>query len=184
MASHRMVAALGALTLLTWLSGCGWYTNVPAQLHVASIDPSTVSVVFNGTNPPQFTNPTVTLAGEPGSIGADLSDAAISYTDPSKTGNASAITALNMPGQGIGLRVEAAYLKSYGTTGNTSTNPEFVAGTGKAVLPIVNQRVLDYAKQGDPKPGSVTAYVVLKGLDDAHLPAQVAFFVPVVFSGQ
>lgn len=180
MATLRLAPVLGTLVVLTGLAGCGAYTNVPAQVHVTHIEPATVGVVFSGTNPPQFTNPTVTITGEPGSIGTNLWKANIAY----KVGTETAEKAMFLTDSAISLRVEPSMLKSYGTSGNSSTAPEFVLGSGKAVMPVVNQKILDYAKSTDPKPGSLNAIVTLTGGDDALWPTNVTFQIPIVFSGQ
>lgn len=169
-----------SLPLLLALSGCGWYTNVPAQIRVQNVEPATVGVAFSN-NVGQFTNPTVTAIGEYGSIGVTYYKATITYHDSSSA--RSKIDALSN-NTNINLRVEPSFLKTYPTSGQTTTQPsEFIAGSGKAVLPIVNEAVLSYATSTNPKPGTITAYVVLDGTDDAKFPAQLNFYVPITFAG-
>ncbi|MNX88006.1 hypothetical protein D3C86_1199610 [compost metagenome] len=170
-----MLKRIGAVALVMGLAGCGWYTNVPAQISVQSVEPGTVGVVFNGNSPPAFTNPTVTATGEHGSIGATYTQAQLTYFD----GAGKAITELDAKGVYLNLRVAPASLTPY--TSDTSKDRTFTQGTGKAMLPIVNQKVLEYATSN--KPGTITAQVVLVGLDDAQFGSTLRVNVPIVFSG-
>jgi hypothetical protein len=156
-------------TLPLLLASCGWYTNVPAQIHVQSIVPATVGVVVTGANS-TFTNPTVTAVGEYGSIGATYTVCNVTYAD--QTGHAISNLSTNLA---INLRVEGATLASY-------PKGAPVQGTGNAVLPIVNKAVLDYYSTN--KPGALTATVGLSGTDDAHYPVSLTTNVPISFSGQ
>ncbi|MBO9541312.1 hypothetical protein J7643_12045 [bacterium] len=166
---------IGAVALVLGLAGCGWYTNVPAQISVQSVEPGTVGVVFNGSSPPAFTNPTVTAIGEQGSLGATYTHAAITYFDSSST----PIKELDAKDVFLNLRVAPASLTPY--TSDASKERTFTQGTGKTVLPIVNQKVLDYGTSN--KPGTLTAQVVLTGLDDAQFGTILKINVPIVFSG-
>ncbi|MNY46504.1 hypothetical protein D3C86_1816880 [compost metagenome] len=49
------------------------------------------------------------------------------------------------------------------------------------MLPVVNQKVLEYASSN--KPGTITATVELSGLDDAKFNTVLNVNVPIVFSG-
>lgn len=165
-----------SVLLASGLSSCGWYTNVPAQVHVQNVDPGTVSIVYNGATT-TFTNPTVSAISEPGSIGVTYSDAKINYIGAD---GKSALTA----DMGINLRVEASVPTSTpnnasgGQTGGTTV----VATIGKSVFPIVNSQVLGYGKSNNN--GSLSAQVTMTGIDDAHFPSTLVFYVPIVFSGQ
>lgn len=171
----------GGVALLLGLAGCGWYTNVPAQIRVQNVEPATVGVVF-ANNVGQFTNPTITAMGEQGSIGVTYHTATIAYYE-SSTATKNKIDGLSA-NTNINMRVEGSFLKSYPTAGQGATQPnEFVVGSGKAVLPIVNQAVLSYATSTSPKPGTITAYVVLDGTDDAKYPTQLKFYIPITFAG-
>ncbi len=162
---------IGILAVLAALSGCGWYTNVPAQLSVTNIEPATVQVTIEGSKA-TFTNPTVTVQGQNGSLGATFGRADIKYDGDSGIGNKS---------MAMSLRVEPTYLKKYPRESLTNTQDlEFVAGTGKAVLPIVDQSVVDALKAKR----SVTATVTLMGLDDANYPTSLTLYVPIVSTGQ
>lgn len=170
-----MFKRIGAVALLVGLAGCGWYTNVPAQISVQGVEPGTVGVVFTSSGAPAFTNPTITAIGEQGSIGATYTQASLTYFD----GAGKAISELEAKGVFLNLRVEPSSLTPYSGTGTTDRT--FKQGTGKAMLPVVNQKVLDYAKAN--KPGPVTAQVSMLGQDDAKFPAALNVYVPIVFSG-
>lgn len=162
---------IGIVAACAALSGCGWYTNVPAQVGVVNIEPATVQVALEGSKA-TFTNPTVTLQGQYGSVGTTFGRADISYDKDSGIGNKS---------MAMSLRVEPTYLKKYPketTAGNTDL--EFTAGSGKALLPVVDQSVVDALKTKR----SITATVTLVGLDDASFPTSVTLYVPIVSTGQ
>lgn len=160
---------IGILAVFAGLSGCGWYTNVPAQVSVVSIEPSTVQVAIEGAKV-AFTNPTVTVQGQNGSIGTTFGRADISY-------GSSGIATRNLA---LSLRVEPTYLKKYPSESATTKDVEFMAGTGKAILPLVDQDVVDALKTKR----SVTATVVLRGRDDANFLSNLTIYVPIVSTGQ
>lgn len=161
---------IGILAVFAALSGCGWYTNVPAQVSVVNIEPATVQVTLEGAKA-TFTNPTVTLQGQYGSLGTTFGRADVSYDKDSGIGTKS---------MAMSLRIEPTYLKKYPTETSTTKDVEFVAGGGKAVLPLVDQSVVDALKTKR----SVTATVTLMGLDDANYPTNVTLYVPIVSTGQ
>ncbi|HEY9856469.1 MAG TPA: hypothetical protein V6D05_12080 [Stenomitos sp.] len=161
---------IGIIAVVAALSGCGWYTNVPAQVSVVNIEPATVQVAIEGTKV-TFTNPTVTVQGQNGSIGTTFGTATVSYDKDS--GIASKSMAMS-------LRVEPTYLKKYPTESSTTTDVEFTPGSGKALLPVVDQSVVDALKTKR----SITATVTLLGLDDAQFPTSVTLYVPIVSTGQ
>lgn len=159
---------IGILAVFAALSGCGWYTNVPAQLSVLSVEPSTVHVAIEGAKV-TFTNPTVTVQGQNGSVGALFTQANVTYGDavPKKT-------------MYLNLRVEPTYLKKYPSESATTKEVEFTPGSGKVMLPIIDQDVIDAGKTKR----SITAAVKLIGLDDARIPSELDVYVPIVFTGQ
>lgn len=166
---------IGAVALLVGLAGCGWYTNVPAQISVQGVEPGTVGVVFPSSGPPTFTNPTLTAIGEQGSIGATYTQAQLAYFDSA----GKAISDLEAKGVFLNLRVAPASLTPY--TSDSTKDRTFTQGTGKAMMPVVSQKVLDYAKAN--KPGPITAQVLLIGKDDAKFDTTLNVYVPIVFSG-
>lgn len=161
---------IGILAAFAVLTGCGWYTNVPAQLSVVSIEPATVQVAIEGSKV-TFTNPTVTVQGQNGSIGATFGQANVTYSEGSGIGKKSLA---------MSLRVEPTYLKKYPTETSTSKEVEFTPGTGKGLLPIVDQAVVDALKTTR----SMTATVTLVGVDDANYPTSLTLYVPITSTGQ
>lgn len=164
---------IGILAAFAALTGCGWYTNVPAQISVASVEPATVLVTIEGAKA-SFTNPTVTLKGQNGSIGATYTKADVVY----KVGAESA--GIANKSMYINLRVDPTYLKKYPAETSTTKEVEFTPGSGQAVLPIIDQDVIDAGKSKR----SMTAIVTLTGGDDANFGTSLPIYVPIVFTGQ
>jgi hypothetical protein len=170
-----MLKKIGAIALLLGLAGCGWYTNVPAQISVQGVEPGTVGVAFDTSGSPTFTNPTITAIGEQGSIGATYVKAEVTYFDSANK----AISELDAKGVFLSLRVSPASLTPYSS--DPTKDRTFTQGIGKTVLPIVSQKVLDYAKTN--KPGTIYAHVLMIGEDDAKFGTTLNAYVPIVFSG-
>ena len=179
------------------IAGCGWYTNVPAMIHVKSVEPATVTVEFKTNKADQavtatYTNPTITLEGQPGSIGATYKDMRIAYYDRAVSKEPD----LNKPMAEVAGGQEA-YLKAFVRV-EPSTQREdpskgyiemagmsekrLISGTAKFVAPIITNEILSL---GDPKATTrkslIFARIVLTGEDDAKWQAVKEIFIPITF---
>ncbi len=175
------------LGLMAPLAGCGWYTNVPAQIHVKSIQPSAVTVSYaepgagaKATYAATVGDAVLTLSGDPGSIGASYRSASVSYYAP---GNENAVFERTFP---IDLRVESSVYredprKDELGTGNW-TDGKLIIGTGQVSLPmLVDRAVLDYGFGRTS--GMLYALIRFTGEDDAKFPQNLEVSVPIVFTG-
>ena len=174
-----VLASVCVLPGALW-SGCTTvpFSNPAAQLRVQTMDPSTITVTFKGTDPASFTQPTATLTTEPGSIGASFKIAKVSY-------RRSGAAISNVPDLTLSVagRVEASPLAAVpvgGQPGN-STNTAVVAGKGTFVLPVITGELLIAAKA--QQIGSCVAIISLEGEDDAKFPVSIASQVTIVFVG-
>jgi hypothetical protein len=172
--------SLAIPVMVAVLSGCTNvpYSNPPAQIRVQTMEPSTVTVTFKGTDPATFTQPTATLTSEPGSIGANFKVAKVSYR---RAG--AAINGLADGNFSVAGRVEASPLATVpvgGQPGNT-TNTTVTPGKGTFVLPVITGELLTQAKA--QQLGSCVVVITLEGEDDSRFPVSVATQITVVFVG-
>lgn len=182
----RLLVSLAALSSL---SACGMFTNVPAQIFVASVKPASLSYQkadADGFREVKIEAPEVTIQGEPGSIGATLTTMAVRYYKPDgKTAlDASKVSAVN------------TFLTIHVPTSNFPSavggNPMDVTQTGKMVnvgsvttqVPVVNRHIEDYGKDlGEYANATLTAEVKWTGTDDAGFSVELLFHVPITFHG-
>ena len=175
------------LGLMAPLTSCGWYTNVPAQIQVKSIQPSAVTVTYaepgasaKATYTATVGDAILTLSGQPGSIGVNFRNAAVSYYAP---GTEQAVFERSFP---IDLRVEASVYREdprkdeLGT--GTWEDGKLIIGTGQLSLPmLVDRAVLDY---GFGRTSSMLyALIRFTGEDDAKFPQNLEVSIPIVFTG-
>ncbi len=197
----RMWILGGALAL--GLPGCGWYTNVPAAINVINIEPSTVAVEYLLSKPDgtikgitaKYTNPTVTMAGQPGSIGATFKNMGIAYYSP----GAGVCCGNIIPDINAGkelrmkafVRVDSSAMREDYEKGYQEMDPaEFqkkrlTIGQSKFVVPVVTNDVLALAAPAPGKgtrPTIIYAQVILEGEDDARWPYTKELFIPITFS--
>ena len=159
------------LLLLLFITGCGPYTNFPAQIRVKSLDPSSAVVSFQreavGISVQQINNPVLTLQADPGSIGATYTVARILYSDGA--GQRIAILGKEL---GVTIRVPpSTFIDAQG---------KVVLGVGSSTLPIVNKEVVAFAV-GNSGIGALVADITLEGTDDAKWPADLTLSVPILF---
>jgi hypothetical protein len=204
----RAIAGFGALALLA-TAGCGWYTNLPAQLDVISIEPAVVAVEYVRTKPEsplqgitaKYTQPTVTFAGQPGSIGVTFRKIGITYYRPgsgSEPGDCTAtkcgdvIADINS-GKELRLmefvRVDTSAMREDYEKGYQEMDPaEFskkrlIIGQGKAQVPIINNEVLTLAvPTKTTRPSMIYAKVIFEGEDDAKWPYTKEVNIPITFA--
>lgn len=182
----RTVIAAAA-TLLS-LAGCGWYTNLPAQITVQSVKPGRVTyepVDTRGIREIKVDTPVVTLQGEPGSIGASFSKMTIQYF----LSNEAPSTKLPTQKVGFGFRVDSSV---YPTQPNAARIGQAEVGTaidvGKRELefPVITRHVEQWGLETVAPEGNaavVTATCTCVGVDDANLDISLVVQIPIYFSG-
>lgn len=182
-----------AAAVLT-LASCGMYTNVPAQVFVASVKPASLSYQkpdADGFREIKIESPEVTLRGEPGSIGATFSQMRISYykTDSNSNGLPSQVGNGDVAAVNTFLTI---HVPSSNFPSDPSGNPMDVTQTGQMIqvgsvttqVPVVTRHVEDYGMNlTNYANAALTAEVVWTGTDDAGFPTEVRFHVPITFHG-
>lgn len=178
----RLLGMGFALSLMVSAPGCGWYTNVPAQIHARSV-PSVIVTYEPGSGTPYkatVNDAVMTLAGQPGSIGASFRNVNVSYYKP---GSDDPVFERSFP---IDLRVEPSIYredprKDELGTGNWREG-KLIIGTGSLPLAmLVDRAVMDF---GYTKANSqLYALLTFTGEDDAKFPARYEVSVPIVFAG-
>ena len=190
----RLLGMSLVLGLMAPLAGCGWYTNVPAQIHIKSVSPSAITVNYKepaagakALYEATISDAVLTLAGDPGSIGATFYSVNVKFTDgTSGNGQPGAATGLTEQAIDMSFRVEPSVFredprKDELGTGNWEEG-KLIIGTGQMSLgAVVNRQVLDYGFKRTSN--VVTALVTLSGYDDAKFPATVTVNVPITFTG-
>lgn len=192
----RVLLVSGAAAALG-MAGCGWYTNVPAMIHVKSVVPATVTVEFtkNKTDnvvTAKYTQPEITLESQPGSIGATFKDMRIAYYDAS-AGTPPSVASPSLDifsGKELYLkafvRVEPSTMHEDPSKGYLEMkdipDKRLIIGSGKFVAPVINNHVLE---QGDPgkatRKNLIFCRIVLEGEDDAKWPYSKEVFIPISF---
>jgi hypothetical protein len=178
-----IVAAVAALP------GCGYYTNVPAQIVVADVKPATL-VYGEGTtaNSIKIDSPEVTLRTDAGSIGATFNSMYVQYYNI----NRAPIGQNDLPQLQLGMtvRVEGSqYSSNPLDPANAITQSEqgqkVWIGRTTVPLPIVTRHVEQYGGRttNDGNQAAIWAMVTMKGVDDANFDATLIFYVPITFSG-
>jgi hypothetical protein len=178
-----IIAAVAALP------GCGYFTNVPAQIVVAEVKPATL-VYGEGTtgNTIKIDSPEATLRTDAGSIGATFNSIYVQYYDINRAPIAT--TKLPQLQLGMTVRVEGS---QYSSNPLDPANAITQAEQGQKVwfgrttvpLPIVTRHVEQYG--GDTtstgNQAGIWAMVTMKGVDDANFDTSLIFYVPIMFSG-
>ncbi len=190
----RLLGMTLALGLLAPLSACGWYTNVPAQIHVKSVAPSSITVTYKepGSGAKAIYDATIsdavlTLAGDPGSIGATFYSVDVKFTDGT-AGNGEPVEASGLTKQVIdmSLRVEPSVFREDPRKDELNDakweEGKLIIGTGQMSLAaVVNRQVLDFGFKRTSN--VVNAQITLSGYDDAKFPTSLTVNVPIVFTG-
>lgn len=156
------------------LAGCGLYTNIPAQIKIASasdagLKASVTYTVDQNRISAEVKNPTLVLEGEPGSIGVTYDTINIEYLPPSLNLNPRVIRITGS------LRVPSSH--QFDKDGNV------IVGKGQIELPVISSHVVEL---GNPLSQSrinsqISAKVTLEGVDDAGWPASLDVYVPINF---
>lgn len=167
-----------ATSLLLMTAACGPYTNVPAQIHVKSIEPSSVTVTYkteNNSLTSTFTNPTISFVGEPGSIGATFNRALITYFYVD--GEAKSVSSLVPQDLDIHIDVGTSNYK------DPDDSKKIQLGTGSWLAPIVNRAITDYGADRSSPAKVLTAEIALEGRDYAWFPIYKTISIPINFVG-
>jgi hypothetical protein len=181
----RLLGMTLALGLLAPLSACGWYTNVPAQIHARPVNSLIVTYEEPGAGAKATYKATVsesvlTLAGQPGSIGASFRNVTIRYYTP---GGKDPVFERSFP---IDLRVEPSVYREDPRKDELGDknweDNKLIIGTGQLSLTmLVDRAVMDYgfSKTG----GQLYALLDFTGEDDAKFSQRLEVSVPIVFTG-
>lgn len=184
---RRFITAIFATTLC--ITGCGYYTNVPAQV-VATVTPARL-VYGEGTasNTVKITEPEVSFRTEPGSVGVTYNRITVKYFKIDGT----AVAASDLPPLKLGLtcHVDGSQLPSNPLDPAKGINQaaqgkEVWVGRVTVALPIVTRHVEQYGGRTsgpDVNQAGVFAQVQMDGADDAGFDSSITFFVPIIFSG-
>lgn len=156
--------------------GCGPFTNVPAQIHVKSIDPAATTVTYtkdsSGNVTASFKNPLITFEGEPGSPGAVFTSAVITYYDDKHA------VIKSDPDQ---LTLEVHIDVGTSNYRDPQDTKKILLGTGSWTAPVVNQDVIDYGNKGTSS--AITAVIDLTGKDYSWFPIVRTIAIPIAFAG-
>jgi hypothetical protein len=155
---NKFLTAMAGITFS--ISGCGQYTNIPAQYHIAGTSDLVATITYAGGTA-TVKEPKVTVKGEPGSIGATFESMDISYTS-----DIAAVT--NVP---VSFRVDSSALPD--STGNVTPS------TNTFELPVISSKVIELGRRQSQ--GNISARVILHGTDDANWPSDLSVNVPIVF---
>lgn len=170
--AHR----LAALGLAAALAGCGLYTNIPAQIKLGAAQTSTATVTYTVDQnriSADVKNPSITLEGEPGSIGVTYNEIAIEYLPASLSLNPRQVVIAGS------IRVPSSHQFSESEGGSR----QVVVGKTTTEIPVISSHVVQL---GNPLSANrinsqISAKVTLRGTDDAGFPASIEFFVPINF---
>jgi hypothetical protein len=189
----RLLGTSLILGVMSALTSCGWYTNVPAQIHVKSVLPSSITVNYKPSTDAKLTyeatvsDAVLTLAGDPGSIGATFYSVDVTFTDGT-AGNGAPVAATGLTKQVIdmSLRVEPSVFREDPRKDELDDQHweerKLIIGTGQMSLSaIVNRQILDFGFKRTSN--VVTAQITLSGQDDAKFPASLTVNVPITFTG-
>jgi len=154
------------------LAGCGYYTNLPAQIKLdAPTDNNiTATVTYTVGEANQLSadikNPKVALTGEPGSIGVTYDEISIKYLPESVS------PAVTIAGS---IRVPSSH--------QFDENSNVITGRVETEIPVLSSKIVQL---GSPLASNritsqISAQVTLSGTDDAGFPASYQFFVPINF---
>lgn len=172
-AHHLAVLGLTVgLVSIAPLTSCGLYTNIPAQIKVASSDNVTATVTYTVDQnkiSADVKNPKITLQGDAGSIGVTYNEIKIEYLPTSLSLNPRTVVIAGS------IRVPSSH--------QFDANNKIVPGSTTTELPIISSHVVQLGNplsQGRIN-SQISAKVTLSGTDDAGFPASLEFFVPINF---
>jgi hypothetical protein len=170
--------------------GCGFYTNIPAEVVVTEIQSASL-VYGGGINEAgiKITEPTCVLRTNPGSIGADFTDLLVNYYNIS----GAQIASTDIPPMKLyytihvdGSNFSANPLDTNAPMPQPDVGKNIWVGRTIVTLPVVTRHVEQYGSRPNPPDGNyagISAKVTLSGKDEALFPITVVFSVPIMFSG-
>ncbi|MDB5096005.1 MAG: hypothetical protein JWM80_426 [Cyanobacteria bacterium RYN_339] len=178
-----IVAALAALP------GCGYFTNIPAQVVVAEVKAASL-VYGEGTtaNSIKIDSPEAVLRTDPGSVGVTFNSINVTYYKIDGT----AVAATDLPPLKLGMTCHvdgSQYPSNPLDPANSITQADqghkVWVGRTTVTLPIVTRHVEQYGGRttNDGNQAGIFAKIVMNGVDDANFDSSITFFVPIVFSG-
>ncbi|PKL77481.1 MAG: hypothetical protein CVV27_05310 [Candidatus Melainabacteria bacterium HGW-Melainabacteria-1] len=175
--AHHLAALGLALGLATAVSGCGQFTNIPAQIKLSPSENMTATVTYSVDQDrisADVKNPKIGLEGEAGSIGVTYTEIGIEYLPASLSLNPRTVVIAGS------IRVPSSHQFVPGTEG---TAPQLVVGKTVTEIPVISSHVVQLGNplsQGRIN-SQISAKVTLRGTDDAGFPATLEFFVPINF---
>ncbi len=199
-----MRRAIATAVAVCAMAGCGWYTNFPANIQIKGVSPSTVTVDYTtttssgtSTTTTNYTQPTLTLEGAPGSVGATYTDLTITYHSAA-TASVSGLGPLlsgitpNPVYSGQTIRVDSSALRSNYAQGtqdmvglapgaNTSQQQPLIIGIASASVPVISADVIKYGNPASNNASQIVADVTLDGMDDAHFQTHLDVQIPISF---
>lgn len=183
----RMLFGLVGLFTLAG-AGCGLYTNVPAQIKVADVVGATLTYekpdASDGWRNVKVETPTVTLVGEPGSIGVTYEKMKVDYLQI----NEKRVPDTEIPPMDlrISFRVESSNYPTDPLAGPLTRDAmgrTLQVGKAQLNLPIITRHVSAYGAKTTENVAALSAQVQLIGTDDAGYPANLTVYVPITFFG-
>jgi len=173
------------------MTGCGFYTNIPAQILIGEVKPATLNyelIRTDGTREIKIEVPTVTLRAEPGSIGFTVDTLKVTYFRAVGSGKEQ-IDPAKIPPLTLGttFRVESSNFPSDPSGPNidqTAVGKSIYVGRYTYTLPIITRHVEAFgALPANYQDAAIYAQVSMSGVDDANFPSTYTFFVPITFNG-
>lgn len=180
---------IAAATTILSLAGCGWYTNVPAQIAVHSVKPGRVTYEppdTRGIREIKVEPAVVTIQGEPGSIGASFTEMSVTYKLINLSNASSKLPMLRM---GFTFRVDSSVYPTQPTAariGQAEQGTAIDVGKRELEFPVITRHVEQFGLETQAPEGNaamVTADCSCIGADDANLPITLNVQIPIYFSG-
>ena len=169
--------------LLLTIGGCGQYTNIPAQVHLKSVDvPAGITYSFDATTKSivsTVVNPKITLENELGSIGITFDTMTVTYfvasgrnSIPNTGTKADSSTHLR-----VAIRVPSSQLNR-----DANGNVNAPGSSGSIELPVISPVVTSWGQTHFAE-GNLSVAITLNGTDDASYPRSLDINLPITLSG-
>lgn len=163
---------IAAVFLASVMGACGLYTNIPAQIKVASTQTPSATVTYKVDQSKisaDVVNPTIALEGEPGSIGVTYDEITIEYLPANLSINPRQVVIAGS------IRVPSSH--------QFGENNQVVVGRVETQIPVVSSHVVQL---GNPLSqnrvnSQISAKVTLKGTDDAGFESIKELYIPINF---
>jgi hypothetical protein len=174
--NQRLALAAGIILVM---AGCGFYTNVPAQVHVKTVDvPAKLEYKFDSSLGKVIvvaTNPKVTFESLPGSIGITYDEMIVSY----RTSDDKTMT--DTPAGGLKIRTTVRVPSSH-LVRDTAGNVTAGGNSGSVELGVLSPLVSKFGLTNFDK-GNPTMLITLNGEDDARWQHSLTLNLPIQFAG-